>query len=251
MTEKIYPMNLNEDYYICLGNELILGRQKTMSIWANRIINFLVMQLVAEDIEFKTHTIRVQELANFIGYKHKDIHTQIKKSIEEIMDIVIHINKGKAWEMFHWVSVAKYDGNGFLTISLSDEVKPYLLDLKNKGFFTQFQIKELLPMNSFYAIRLYQYITMVDKKSRNKIEYVEMTIQELREYLECTDKCKQIGEFKKNVIAVAIKQINNNPNSEYWLDVEYKKTGRKVTHVRFYLHYGKAVRLTLGGNTYE
>lgn len=248
MTEKTYPMKLNEDYYICLANDLILGRQKTMSIWANRLLNFLIMQLVVEDTEFKTHTVRVQELADFIGMKNNGkLYEDIKKAVKEILENIVEIHKGKAWEMFHWVSHATYDGNGQLTLSLSDEVKPYLLDLKTRGWFTQFQFKELLPMTSYYAIRLYQYITLKDKLSRENLGHIEITIQQLREYLECTDKHQRISDFKKKVIEVAVNQINNNPNSEYWLDVEYIKTGKTVTHVKFYLHYGKAVRLALNG----
>lgn len=251
--EKNYPMKLSEDYYVCLGNELILGRQKTMSIWANRLLNFLVMQLVAEDNDFKTYTVRVQDLAKFIGMKADGkLYDDIKMAVEEILETVIKIQHNMSWKMFHWVNYAEYkDGAGTITLSLSNEVKPYLIELKNRGWFTQFQIKELLPMNSFYAIRLYQYITLVDKKSRNNVDYIEITIQELREYFECTNKFTRISDFKKGVIEIAVKQINNNPNSEYWIDVKYIKIGRSVTHVRFHLHYGKAGRLSLGGDVGE
>lgn len=133
------------------------------------------------------------------------------------------------------------DGNGTLTIALSDEVKPYLFELKKKGFFTQYQIKEILPMNSFYAIRLYQYITYYNAKEKN-IDSIKLSIKDLREYLQCVKTFQRISDFKKSVIELAVKQINKNPNSEFWIETEYIKTGRHVTHVFFHVHYGKFMR---------
>jgi plasmid replication initiation protein len=204
----------------------------------------MVMQLVAEDNDFRTYTVKIKELADFVGIKPDgQLYKHIVDAIEEIAETSVKIgnirDRKSKWRIIHWMSEANYDGNGTLTLRLSDEVKPYLLDLKSRGFFTQFQIKEILPMNSFYAIRLYQYLTMIQKKSKNSLEYIEVSIQYLREYLECTNKFTQIGQFKSGVITTALNQINNNQNSEYWVQAEYIKTGRTVTHVRFYIHFGE------------
>lgn len=254
MTEKHYPLNLDKNYSVALANELLLGRQKTMSIWANRILNFLVMQLVGDETmndNFKTHTVRVKDLADFIGYKSKDVYDEIVSAIKEIMDTTVEIgdrkDKNKPWKLFHWMSLAEYDGksdggNATLKLSLSEEVKPYLFELKKRGFFTQYQIKEILPMNSFYAIRLYQYITYYYNLNSKNVDFIKMSIKDLREYLECVNTFQRISDLKKCVIEIAVKQINNNPNSEFWIETEYIKTGRPVTHVIFHVHYGKFMR---------
>ena len=244
---KVQSMTLNEDFYVCLANDLIVGKQKSMSVWASRILNFLVMQLIGDESELGTYTVRIQKLANFVDLDSSSgtIYQNIKKAVKEIQETVIEISTGNpkdAWKMFHWMKTAEYDGDGNLTLALSDEVKPYLLDLKSRGWFTQYQIKEILPMSSFYAIRLYQYISLVDKKSRTSVDSFTITIEQLREYLQCTTKFKQIGELKKRVIDVAQKQINANKNSAYWIDVDYIKTGRTVTSVKFTIHDGEFIR---------
>ncbi|MEM1486395.1 replication initiation protein (plasmid) [Oscillospiraceae bacterium PP1C4] len=252
--DKKYQLSLNNDYYACMANELILARQKTMSIWANRIINFLVMQLVAEDKDLKTYSVKIKDLAEFVGVSTGNVYEDIKNACTEIMQTVIEISTGnpkRPWELLHWMSLARYDGEGTLTLSLSEEVKPYLFDLQARGFFTQYQIKEILPMSSFYAIRLYQYITMVMNKAKYKLEYVDMEIPFAREFFECENKYKQIGEFKKIVIDTAIKQINNNSSSRFWLDKpEYFKTGRVITKVRFYVRSASFIK-ALNGITYQ
>ena len=239
-------MKLNEEYYICLSNDLIMGRQKSMSIWANRIIDFLVMQLVAQDENLKTYTTTIPKLAQFVGIssKNKSVYNDIKKSIKDIMQTVIEIRTSeKSWKMLHWLSCAEYvSETGILTLSLSDEVKPYLIDLKKRGFFTQYQIKEMLPMNSIYARWLYQYITMEFNKNRQNVNSIKISILKLRELFECTDKLERISQFKQRAIEQAIKQINENPQSQFWIEVEYHKTGRSITEVEFMIHDGGFMR---------
>lgn len=244
-----YPLALNNDYYACMANELIVARQKTMSIWANRIIHFLVMQLVAEDKDLKTYTVKIKDLADMVGVTTGNIYEDIKSACVEIMQTVVEISTGDAkqpWELLHWMSTAKYDGKGSLSLALSDEVKPYLMDLAERGYFTQYQIKEILPMSSFYAIRLYQYVTMEMNKSQWHLSYVDLSIAEARIFFECQEKFRQIGEFKKGVISVAVNQINNNPEARFYIDpVEYIKSGKSVSQVRFHIHHGKYIRSKL------
>lgn len=241
-----YPLALQDSYYTCMANELILARQKTMSVWANRLINIVIMQLVAEDKDFKTYTVKIKDLANFVGLSTGNVYEDIKAACTEIMQTVVEIGTGnpkQPWELIHWMSLARYDGAGNITLSLSDEVKPYLLDLKSRGFFTQWQIKEILPMSSWYAIRLYQYITMSCNMAREYQTSLTLSVDFLRELLECQDKFRQIGEFKKGVIDTAVKQINNNPSTKHFIyPVEYIKTGRRVTHIKFNLHGGGVIR---------
>ena len=232
--EEKYELKLNQEYYICLSNDLIMCRQKSMSLWANRILDFLVMQLVSQDKDFKTYTTTVTKLSEFVGISKdtKSVYEKIKNAIDDILSNVITIYNGKSWKKFHWVSCAEYtDGSGELTLALSDEVKPYLIDLKERGFFTQYQIKEMLPMNSIYARWLYQYITMEFNKNRQNVNSIKISILNLRVLFECTNKLERISDFKKKAIELAVKQINENPQSQFWLEIEYHKTGRRITEI--------------------
>lgn len=253
IVKEEYELKLNEDYYVCLSNDLIMCRQKSMNIWANRILDFLVMQLVSQDKDLKQYTTTVKNLADFIGLSasNNSVYEEIKLAIDEILHNVITINQGKSWEKFHWMSLARYeDGTGKLTLELSNEVKPYLIQLKERGFFTQYQIKEMLPMNSIYARWLYQYITMQFNKHRQAVNSIIISIIELRELFECTNKFIRISQFKEKAIEPAIRQINENEQSKYWLEVNYHKTGRSISDVEFIIHdgmYGRKIsKMKLG-----
>lgn len=243
MTDNKYPMKLDEDYYACIANELLLARQ-SMSLWVTRLINLLVIQLVTEDTEFKVYSAKIKDLAAMIGINTGNIYEDVKKACIEAMQTVARIetkNPRQPWKIIHWLSRAEYDGNGTLTLSLSDDVKPYLIDLKRRGFYTQYQIKEILPMSSVYAIRLYQYIKCRDKLTRESLDTIQMSIEEARAYFECQDKFQRISSFKENVIERAVTQINGNDNSEYHIDVQYIKSGRTISTVIFALRPGKKI----------
>ena len=58
-------------------------------------------------------------------------------------------------------------------------------------------------------------------------------ISELRTILECEKKFKQIGEFKRFVLDIAIKEISDR--TEYKCTYECNKTGRIITDIIFYI----------------
>ena len=64
--------------------------------------------------------------------------------------------------------------------------------------------------------------------------------------LDCEKKYKQICELKKYVIEPAAHEISEK--TDIRVDVEYIKTGRAITGVRFYIH-DKPKRQQLPGQT--
>ena len=145
---------------------------------------------------------------------------------------IVEIENGKDWEILHWVSYAKYDSEmGTIMLMLSEEIAPYVLALKER--FTRYQTKNILTMQSFYAIRLYELLQMRIGMDKKKTMMYQFGISELRTILECEKKFKQIGEFKRFVLDIAIKEISDR--TEYRCTYECNKTGRIITDIIFYL----------------
>lgn len=258
MTDEIqvYPMRLKDDYFVCLANDLILGQQRGLSLWANRIIHFLIMQILPDDDIIGTYQVKITDLANFLGiWQNGSLYQNIQDACDELLQVVIKIrdkkNPKSPWKMFHWVDVAEYDGKGTLTFKLSDEIKPYLVQLIKVGFFTKYSVSEILPMTSFYAIRLYQFISLLMTRGKeHEHERYRMQIDELRGYLDCSDKYDRISQFKDKVIDVALLQINSNPNSIYHIEVEYIRFNRRIDEIILDIIYiggvgGNKIKYTL------
>ena len=131
----------------------------------------------------------------------------------------------KKWKAFQWINCAEYD-NGKLTIRLSDDIKPFLIDLVSH--YSQTLLGTLCTFNSYYAIRLYQLIVCEHNENPNKPkEKWEFTCEQLRDFF-------QVGENEYNLprnllnktIIPAINELNKSPYVHIWDYEEMHATGR-------------------------
>lgn len=229
-----HEMTYNAEHNTVAANDIIKGKQ-SMTLQTARLIRLLVTQIAERDKDLKTYTCKITDLAKFLNIDSSNLYRDIRGICECAMKSIVYIgtsNPKEPWEMFHWVSTAKYDGKGNLTLRLSDEIKPYVLELEK--WFTQYKLKNILEFNSYYAIRLYEIIKCADGETGNTQSELEFEIEELRQYFGCENKYKPFADFKKNTIEVAVREINEK--SDIWLKPTYKKWGRAYTSVSFEIH---------------
>lgn len=231
---KKYEMTYNADHYTVAANDIIRGKQ-SMTLQTARLIRLLITQVVKEDKDLKTYTCKISDLAKFLNVDSSNLYRNIRQICDCSMKSVVYIGTGnpkEPWEMFHWLSTAKYDGEGTITLRLSDEVKPYVLELDK--WFTQYQLKNILEFNSYYAIRLYEILQCEDGIYRNEKESHEFEVEELRRFFDCENKYKLFADFKRKVIEIAIREINEK--SDIWVSPTYKKWGRAINSIVFEVH---------------
>lgn len=231
---KKYEMTYNADHYTVAANDIIRGKQ-SMTLQTARLIRLLITQVVKEDKDLKTYTCKISDLAKFLNVDSSNLYRNIRQICDCSMKSVVYIGTGnpkEPWEMFHWLSTAKYDGEGTITLRLSDEVKPYVLELDK--WFTQYQLKNILEFNSYYAIRLYEILQCEDGIYRNEKESHEFEVEELRRFFDCENKYKLFADFKRKVIEIAIREINEK--SDIWVSPTYKKWGRAINSIEFEVH---------------
>lgn len=228
---KMYEMTYNSEHYTVAANDIIRGKQ-AMTLQTARLIRLLITQIVKEDKDLKTYRCRISDFAKFMNIPSSNLYRDIRDICDCAMKSVVYIGTGnpkQPWKMFHWVSTAEYDGNGTLTIRLSDQIKPYVLELEK--WFTQYQLKNILEFNSYYAIRLYEIIKCANGEKGGYEDSLEFELTELREYFDCEKKYSRISQFKERVIDVAVREINEK--SDIWLNPIYKKSGRTITSIEF------------------
>lgn len=231
---KKYEMTYNSEHYTVAANDIIKGKQ-SMTLQTARLIRLLITQVVKEDKDLKTYSCKIADLAKFFNIPKNNLYRDIKQICNCAMCSVVNIGDGNPehpWKMFHWISTAEYDGAGTLTLRLSDEIKPYVLELEK--WFTQYQLKNILEFNSYYAIRLYEIIKCEDGATGGMQSTLEFGFDELRQYFDCEKKYKRTPDFIKNVIEIAVREINEK--SDLWINPTYKKWGRAITSVSFEIH---------------
>lgn len=234
-----YPVAYNKEHYTVMANDIIKGKQ-SMTMQQARFLRLLVTQVVKQDEDLKTYKCRILELAKFLGVDSSNLYREARKFCDDLLGLKIYVgteNPKDPWKIFQWVQLAEYDGFGNITVKLSEQIKPYVIELEK--WFTQYKLGNILAMSSFYSIRLYELIKCQDGVTRAEKDFHEFTVEYLRQYFCCEKKYKRVSQFKEKVIDTAVKEINDK--SDIRIDVEYIKTSRTITAVRFYVHpnYGQ------------
>lgn len=239
-SEKEYQLKLNSDYHVVEANDLIKGRQK-MSLREAQLLFLAISQVVKEDKDFKTYTTTVTELSRFMGDSPENLYRDLKGICKSLCKQVVEIQiSPKKWEVFGWVSSAKYD-DGKLTLRLSDDIKPYLLELDS--YYSQTLLGTLMTFRSYYAIRLYQYLVAVNGEKWGSIEEWSFTCDELRELFQVAKKDKD-GNYKQyklsrnllnKTIKPALEELNGSDYVYIWDYQENKARtkGRPLQGVSF------------------
>jgi len=221
----------DKNYYAVMANNIVKGKQE-MTLWEARIIRLLITQVVKQDPKLRTYTCRIQELADFLNISSQNLYRDINLICDNLLKRIIRIgtkNPKEPWEKFHWISNAKYDGNGNITLKLSEEIAPFVLELNS--WFTQYKLENILGFNSFYAIRIYEILKCDSGITRDEQSEFSYNLDYLREILNCTEKYRYMHDFIKRVIDIGVKEINDK--SDILVSYELKKTSRKFTDIIF------------------
>ena len=220
---------LNDQRYTVIANEVLKSKME-MTLIEAKLLRLLVTQVAKEDKDLKTYTVNITQLARFLQIPKNNLYRDIKTLIRRLMkrDICIHNKDG--WTVFLWLQQASYnDKTHMITLMLSEQIKPFVLDL-NK-WFTQYKLSEILYLDSFYAIRLYELLQCFLGESYFKKEVFEISILKLREYFACESKYKTTRDFLIKTVSIAIREIN--AKTELSVESEYIKQKNKIVSVKF------------------
>jgi len=229
-----------------IENAFILNARYTLTPREQKIILYLISQInPKEQNRFHEQIVPIKQLERALksestkwGGLYKEMKTfastVIKKGIEFPTDVEI---EGKEFPGFvNWFQEIKpvKNSNGEVSIRFlfSEPLKPFLLELKQ---YARISLQETMPMRSSYAIRLFQ----IFRSHRDKMQRYEKNSQlyydldDLRALLQLKNKYADFRNFKKKVIEIAIKQINQHTSIQV-TKLDYKRDGRKILGIYFF-----------------
>ena len=125
-----------------------------------------------------------------------------------------------------WVDKIGYiDDLGCVELVFASDVIPLITRLEAR--YTEYELKQVVGLQSEYAIRLYELI--IQWRSVGKTNPI--SLMELREKLGLVDEYKRIEAFKRRVLDLAVKQINKH--TDITVEYEQHKQGRVITGFTF------------------
>lgn len=233
-------MRINDKRHelVVKSNDLIRNTRYNMSALEQKIVIYLISKICAEDKDLKTVELSVKEYCDLTGIKkggtgYKLVKDSIKSLRNKSWWIPLSENKET---LFSWIDTAIIEKqNGIIEITLSDSLKPYLLELK--GNFTKFELINVLTLHSKYSIRLYEIF-----KSYLWLGYWDVYIDDLRELVGLEDKYKDYRDLKKFVIDPAVKEIS--AQTDLQISYETIKSGRTINKLMFRINEKKGYQLT-------
>lgn len=229
---------LEKRNYVCQANSLVGGKQ-ALKINSAKIIRAAIMQVVRDDEELKPYTISIAELAELLSVSKSNIYRDVESIVDDILNNPVYIReeteKNVRWIKIPWVTRCEYNSSIGIFIKLNDELKPFLLNLKDH--YTQYTLDSILVMKSTYSIRLYEIIQsrVMSKTLPKEGTDIELSVEMLKECCGCESKAyNTFSNFRSRVLDIAVKEINEK--TLYTLSFNYVKKGKSVTGIIFHIN---------------
>lgn len=157
-----------------------------------------------------------------LGGDAKIFNRDIKEALSRLYERSIVLRGNDESTSFRWIQQKRETPSGEFSIRFSEPILPFLTNLKAE--FTKYLESDIVGMTSHYAIRFYEL--MMQYRS---VGHREISLEDLRWMFQLQNKYPVWADLKRWVIDQATKEINQY--SPYTLEVETKKTGRRVTSI--------------------
>ena len=239
-----YPNNLAR-----IENDFIFNAQYQLTAKEQKIILLLIANInPVKQKNFQTQTISVKALKNVImgGSTKGSFYQEIKKLAFRLVkkgimfdtEVLIEGRKFPGYvNWFQAVSPIKNDnGEVFLEFLFSEKLKPFLLELRQ---YVQIDIQQLTNLSSGFSIHLFQ---IFQAKRNQMLKYQQQTkllylLPELKKTLGIQNKYADWRNFKRKVIDLAVREINQHTNIK--VDFKIIKKNGQVFSLEFAIEDSK------------
>ena len=171
------------------------------------------------------YSFSIRQFANIASISYSQIYEQVHEAAKRIMERILTVKREKGQLTIALLSsVESFEGEGRIAVRFSEEILPYIFDLRRE--FTRYQLKNILILRSTHAIRLYELL-----KQTETLKKRTMTLSELKEYLGTGKRYQRFGHLKLRVLDPSMREINEKTD----INVSYKKIkeGRRIAELEF------------------
>lgn len=188
-----------------------------------------LLSMLKKDQKDGVYEIVVKDLSAMTGKEYK--YGYLRKATEEMGSRMFEISTPRSYEQIWMFQRVKYViGEGRIEVRFSDDIKPYLFDLKDN--FTSFELYAALRLGSKYAKRIYALCSQWKDKGQTQT----FSLNEFKKMLYLLDdkgneQFERLSDFKRYVLDASVKQINQRTD----LEISYSlgKRGRSFDSVTF------------------
>ena len=213
-----------------MSNKLAEARYR-LSLQAQKIYLYAVSLIDEDNEDFEIIQFRLIDFARESGSDETRLYKDIDDITDELMRAFFKVQvNDNAWEKYNLMSSCKYD-NGTLSIKFDTDMKPYLLNLKEK--YSKHFLDTTIQFRSKYSIRIYQILKANEYKVKYyRLESLDFDLVDLKEMLGLKkNQYKSFKDFRVNVLEIAQNEINEKSDIKFTYDTVTQ--GRKVIGIKF------------------
>ncbi len=232
-TESLEALEMisNSSYMIVIGNPL-LNAKFDLTAFQMKLFHFLVLNTNQSLEGFTVTKVKVSEVAEFLKNKTSDyLYDLLEKESRKLLKKEIYWEDEHSWKAAHILAQIEYHKKeGAFSFMFPPMLGTHLLRLKKN--FTYIDVRNIVSMDSVYAIRFYSFCKEFERFGR-----FQFTIDEMRKMFNLQDKYELYGLFKQKVIVKAQQELIKN--SDIIFDFDEIKDGRKVVALLFTIKKNK------------
>lgn len=226
--------NLKDSYLVQKSEPLLLMRTVPFNLGELKILDTYLSRINSHDEKCCTVTFTKSEYEKLMGIEKTNIST-LKKYTKRMLGKVIEVPmSNKGYLQFVLFTSAKCELNDYgervIELECSEKAKKLFFGIEQLGYL-QYELKNILSLTSKYSFLLYLYL----RKERYRSDWV-IPLQELREQkldIKNIETYLNFKYFKRDILDKAVKEINEKTDIKF--SYENKKTGRRITGIRFQL----------------
>lgn len=216
---------------VAKSNDLVRGRHD-FSTLEQRIFVAMVAQLNRET-EFPVVEIPLAEVSELSGTDKSNLYREAQRLCDNLASRTIGVHdttdeegipRYTSYPCFRFCRHVK--GSGVIQAKFSDDLKPYLLQLKEK--FTLYLLKVFLRLRSKYSTQIYELMKM-----RQGLSRVAMSVEEFRRKLGLEDKYPRFSSMRARVIDQAQEELREK--ADVFFTYRVLREGRTPTRIEFFV----------------
>ena len=224
---------ISKDPYRLIKTNPIINAKFDITAVQMKVFLKVIASIDQSGEEMPEINISIKEFQEFVGGKAKNIHSYLQAELTKLRKKDIYYEDERIrLEASFFSSIVYHKNEGYFTFEFSKNIKPFLLQIKDN--FTVLDIRNLLYLDSIYAIRFYEFC-----KEFERFKTFEFDVEELKEKFGLTDRYKNYFDFKLKVLHQARAELIEN--SELYFDFEEIKSGKRVVRLKFFIIKNKKV----------
>jgi plasmid replication initiation protein len=193
--------------WVTVSNEMVMARMD-WDIMMHRIMMVLISQIDSRnDQKFRLQRIRIRDIRDMAQVSQKSIHQEAAAAASKLVREPIEFWSAdkQDYEGYPIFSICKYKSReGVIEAKFNDDALPFLLQLSER--FTQYRLKQAIPLSTPYAIRTYELAKMIERPGKRRAQ--QIPVSRFRQMFKLESKYSRHSDMRRRVVNPSIEEVN-------------------------------------------